>query len=119
MLALFFASWLVGFLQWAGVVARAGSLELGLRGLFSLAAALGWLAGNIYVKRSRGLPAELRRRVLLIYLLGPPGLVFLLRSMAPVDAQMEAPLAPVYATVVVSIFFLVPVSLKGAFRTRS
>lgn len=119
LLALFFACWLVGFLQWFGLVPRAGSLELGLRGLFSLAAALGWLAGNVYVPRRRGLPAELRRRILLIYLLGPPGLLFVLRSMAPFEEQMAAPLASLYATIVYAIFFLVPVSLRGAFRDPS
>ncbi len=116
---MFFACWLVGLLQWSGLVPRAGSLDLGLRGLFSLAAATGWLSGNVYVQRSRGLPAALRRRILLIYLLGPPGLLFLIRSMAPVEAQMAAPLAPLYATSVVAIFFLVPVSLKSAFRAQS
>jgi hypothetical protein len=117
LLALFFASWLVGFLQWSGLLPKAGSLDLGLRGLFSLGAALGWLSGNVYVQRSRGLPAALRRRIMLIYLLGPPGLLFLLRSLAPAETQMAAPLAPLYATLVMSIFFFVPVSLKGAFRS--
>jgi hypothetical protein len=119
LLALFFAAWLVGLLQWSGLVPRSGSLDLGLRGLFSLAAAVGWLSGNVYVQRSRGLPPGLRRRLMLIYLLGPPGLLFLLRSMAPAETQMAAPLAPLYATLVMSIFFLVPVSLKGAFRRGS
>ena len=116
LLGLFFACWLVGLLQWSGLVPRAGSLDLDLRGLFSLAAAIGWLAGNVYVHRGRNLPPELRRRIRLIYLLGPPGAIFLLRSMAPVEAQAAAPLAPLYATAVTTIFFLVPVSLKGVFR---
>lgn len=119
LLALFFACWLVGFLQFFGLVPTTGSLDLGLRGLFTFAAALGWVAGNVYVQRSRGLPGEIRRRLLLIYLLGPPGLLFLLRSMASAETQMAAPLAPLYASGVFSILFLVPVSLKGAFRTPS
>ena len=35
----------------------------------------------------------------------------------PLEVQLAAPLAPVYATIVCAIFFLVPVSLKGAFRS--
>ena len=112
LIALFFATWLVGLLQYVGLVRMDGDLELGLQGLFSAAAALGWLAGNVYVHRSRGLPADLRRRVLLIYLLGPPGILFLVRSMAPVEAQLAAPLAPLYATFVFSILFPVPVTLR-------
>lgn len=115
--ALFFASWSVGLLQFVGLVPTAGTLDFGLQGLFTAAAALGWLAGNVYVQRSRGLPSLLRRRLLLIYLLGPPGLLFLLRGMAPMEVQLAAPLAPLYATGVFSILFLVPVSLRGAFRT--
>jgi len=117
LLTLFFASWLVGLLQYFRLIPMAGSVELGLRGLFAFSAALGWLAGNVYVQRSRRLPKVLRRRLVLIYLIGPPGLLFLLRSLAPHELQMAAPLAPLYATLVCSIFFLVPVSLKGAFRT--
>ena len=99
-----------------GLVPLAGALDLGLRGLYSLAVACGWLAGNVYVQRSRGLPRELRRRLLLIYLLGPPSLLALLRAMAPVSAQRAAPVVPLYAAVVFAVLFFVPVSLKGAFR---
>ena len=119
LVGLFLACWSVGLLQFLGVVPRAGEVDIGLRGLFTIAAALGWVAGNVYVQRTRGLPGALRRRLLLIYLLGPPGLLFLLRSMAPAESQMVAPLAPLYASVVSGIFFLVPVSLKSAFRSSS
>ena len=116
LVALFFVSWLVGLLQYFGWLPVSGSFSLGLRGLFAFAAALGWVAGNVYVHRSRGLPRLLRRRLVLIYLFGPPGLLFLLRSLAPKALLAAAPLASLYATLVFSIFFLVPVSLKGAFR---
>ena len=117
LLALFLACWSIVLLQIVGLVSMAGTLDLGLQGLYSTAVALGWLSGNVYVHRGRGLPRELRRRLLLIYLLGPPSLLALLRSMAPVVAQTAAPIVPLYAAIVFAILFLVPVSLKGAFRS--
>lgn len=117
LLSLFLACWAVVLLHIVGLVPMAGSLELSLQGLYTIAVAMGWLSGNVYVHRSRGLPRELRRRLLLIYLLGPPALLALLRSMASVEAQRAAPIVPLYAGVVFAILFLVPVSLKGAFRT--
>lgn len=117
LVALFLACWSIVLLQMVGVLSMAGTLEMGLRGLYSTAVAVGWLAGNVYVHRSRGLPRELRRRMLLIYLLGPPSLLALLRSMASLDAQLAAPIVPLYASIVFAILFLVPLSLKGAFRT--
>jgi len=117
LLALCLACWSIVLLQIVGVMSMAGTLDLGLQGLYSTAVALGWLAGNAYVQRGRGLPRELRRRLLLIYLLGPPALLALLRSMASVEAQRAAPIVPLYASVVFAILFLVPVSLKGAFRS--
>lgn len=117
LLALFLACWSIVLLQFFGAVPMAGTLDLGLQGLYSVGVALGWVSGNVYVHRSRGLPRELRQRLLLIYLLGPPSLLALLRSMAPVEAQRAAPIVPLYAAVVFAILFLVPVSLKGAFRS--
>ena len=119
LVGLFLACWSIGLLQFLGLVPRTGDLDIGLRALFTIAAALGWVAGNVYVHRTRALPRALRYRLLLIYLLGPPGLLFLLRSMAPAESQMAAPLAPLYASIVSAIFFLVPVSLKSAFRGPS
>ena len=116
LVALFLVCWSIVLVQMVGVLPMAGSLDLGLRGLYSTAVAMGWLSGNVYVHRSRGLPRELRRRLLLIYLLGPPSLLALLRAMAPVQAQRAAPIVPLYAAIVFAILFLVPVSLKGAFR---
>ena len=63
LLALFLACWSLVLLQFVGVVSMAGSFDLGLRGLYSTAVAFGWLAGNVYVHRSRGLPRDLRRRL--------------------------------------------------------
>ena len=50
--------------------------------------------------------------VLLIYLLGPPSVIYLLRTMAPAKEQGAAPLAGIWAFAVLAIFFMVPVSLR-------
>lgn len=116
LLSLFLSCWAVVLLHIVGLVPMDGTLEIGLQGFYAMAVAAGWLSGNVYVNRSRGLPRELSRRLLLIYLLGPPGVLSLLRSMASVEAQMAAPIVPIYAGIAFCILFLVPVSLKGAFR---
>ena len=53
-----------------------------------------------------------RRRFLLIYYLGPPAILDLLRAMAPLADQRAAPFVPLYAFGVFSILFLVPVTMK-------
>ncbi len=110
LLVLFFVGWLAAVVLWVASAPLAGIFQLGLYHLYGVAAVLGWLAGNIYVYRSRGTPKVLRRRLLLIYLLGPPGLLYLLWSTAPLPAQQAAPLASVYSCVVFAILFLVPVT---------
>ncbi len=55
---------------------------------------------------------------MLVYLLGTPGLLYLVRALAPLPSQAFAPLAPLYASGVLAIFFLVPVTLKGSFGQR-
>lgn len=111
LLALFLASWLLDLLHLAGAVSLAGNLSLSLYALYSLAAAGGWLAGNVYIRRRRGLPTAIGRRLLVVYLFGPPGVLYLLRIMATVEQQLAAPLVPIYACAVYSLFFLVPVTL--------
>lgn len=111
-----FVCWLFGLLAYVGLLPLAGTLDLELTAFFAVAAALGWVAGNIYVQRSRGLSSHHRRRLVPIYLLGPPGLLFLLRTMASTVLQAAAPLAPIYGLFVYAVLFLVPVSLRGAFR---
>ena len=106
-------SWAVAlFVQVAGLP-FAGSLPMSLYQFYGVAAFVGWLAGNVYVHRTKGLPKALRRRFLLIYLLGPPGIFYILRSMAPISSQAAVPLAPVYATGVFAVLFLVPVTLRS------
>jgi hypothetical protein len=99
-------------LSFTRVVGLAGSLPLTLYGYYSVAVALGWGFGIVYVRRTWGLPAPVRRRFLLIYYLGPPAILGLLRSMDPVADQRAAPFVPLYAFGVFSILFLVPVTMK-------
>ena len=117
LLAMFLACWAMVLLHLVGVVPMAGTLDLGMQGLYTTAVAAGWLVGNVYVRRSRSLPRALRSRLQLIYVVGPPGLLALLRAMAPAEVQAAAPLVPLYAGIIYAILFLVPVSLRGVFRT--
>ena len=80
---------------------------------YGLAAFLGWLSGNVYVHRSRGAPETIRRRLWLIYFLGPPGVLYLLRSLAPIVYQAAVPLAPIYGCGVFAVLFLVPLTFRG------
>jgi hypothetical protein len=113
---LLLACWLMGILAVVGLVPLAGSLRLSLYALFGTAAACGWLAGNLYVRRTRELPAEHRRWLRTLYLFGPMGLLFVLRAMAPAADQVAAPLVPLYSFGVFGALFLVPVLLRPPSR---
>lgn len=115
LLGVFLAVWTVALASLVGLLPTDGMLDLSLYQLYGVSAALGWLAGNVYVARSRRFPKAARRRLLLIYLLGPPSLIYLIRAMASLETQAAAPLAAVYGCAVFFIFFLVPVSLKRPF----
>ena len=117
-LGLFLACWALSVLSFTRVVWLAGSLPLSLYSYYSVAVALGWAFGILYVRRTWGLPAPIRRRFLLIYSLGPPAILGLLRTMAPVEDQRAAPVVPLYACGVFSILFLVPVTMKFPRPTR-
>lgn len=91
-----------------GLVSLAEALSLSLYQLYALAAAVGWLSGNVYVYRRRGLGREHRRRAVALWLVGPQGIPALLRAMAPAEAQAAAPAVPLYAFGVGVIFFVVP-----------
>ena len=112
LLGFFSAVWLLAALALFGLLPLAGTLPLNLYRFYSVAAVLGWLAGNLYVLRRRGLGEGFRQRLLLAYLLGPPGVLYLLRAMAPAAQQAAAPLVPAFAFMVYGIFFLVPVTLR-------
>jgi len=85
--------------------------------LFPFAAALGWIVGNLYVARSKksGLA---RHGLLALYYGGPTGLVWLWWAIQPATARRLAPLAPLWALGVFSVFYLVPVTLRRFPRSR-
>jgi hypothetical protein len=116
LLGIFVVAWCLALLSIATGLPLAGLAPLSLYQLYGIAAAAGWLGGNLYVQRARKLPRLIRKRVLLIYLLGPPSVVYLLRTMAPAAEQRAAPLAGLWAFAVLAIFFMVPVSLRRTGR---
>ncbi len=118
LLGVFLAIWTVALASLVGLLPADGLLDLTLYQLYGIAAALGWLSGNIYVSRSRKVPKPLRRRLLLVYLLGPPGILYLVRALASLEVQAQAPLAAIYACGVFFVLFLVPVTLKGSAPAR-
>lgn len=95
----------------------AGDGVLPADGLFPFAAALGWLAGNLYVAGARR-AEPLRRHLLSLYLGGPPGLVWLYGSWVERGERLIHPLAPLWALGVFAMLFLVPVTLRGFPRRR-
>ena len=109
LVAFFLATWFVNLLDVLGLVELARNFNLALYPLYSLAAGMGWGAGLAYVTRAHRLPAELKRRVWMVYFMGPPGILFLVRAMAALEVQRAAPLVPVYAWGVYAVFFLVQV----------
>ena len=109
---LFIASWLFGVLDALGVSPLAGTLNLSFYALYIAAAILGWGAGNVYNARRRSLPRGIYPRLLLLYSVGPAGLVILLRSLAPKPAQHAGPLVWLYALGVFAVLFLVPVATR-------
>ncbi len=118
LLAAFSAAWLLAILAGLGLVPLAGLFALDLYRLYSVAAVLGWVAGNIYVYRTQTFAEDgWRRRLLLSYLIGPPSFVYLLRALAPHSVQDAAPFVPLYSFAVYGLFFLVPVTLRAT-RTQ-
>lgn len=107
------AVWILATLGTWGLLSLAGQLSLGFYPFFSIAAALGWLAGNVYVHRwSRRAVEGYRRRALLLYLVGPPSFLYLIRALAPLADQRQAPLVPLLGFAVYGVFFLLPLTLK-------
>jgi hypothetical protein len=111
----FSAVWLLAVLGLFRILPLAGTFDLDLYRLYSVSAVLGWLSGNIYIMRRRSLPkgGAWKKRLLLAYLIGPPGMVYLLRSLASPSLQQAAPFVPFYCMAVYMIFFLVPVTLRA------
>jgi hypothetical protein len=119
LLGVFSASWLAAIVVLLGLVPVSGTLHLDLYSLYSVAAFLGWISGNVYLHRLGRLPAgRYRKRLLSSYLLGPPSVLYILRALAPKAVQNAAPLVPLYAFVVYCLFFLVPVTLRSTRTPR-
>jgi hypothetical protein len=117
LLGLFLACWGLSLLSFTHILSLAGSLPLALYPFYSVAVALGWAFGMLYMQRTRDFKdPQLRRRFLFIYYLGPPAILVLMRAMAPVAYQTAAPLVPLWAFGVFSILFLVPVTMKFSGR---
>ncbi len=125
------AAWSVGILAQIGVLRWNLTFELELYPLYILAAFAGWFFGNVYVRRSgrerrfadRALDEVIlqvaRTRLLFVlYLFGPPGWLYLARSMAE-RHQLEAmPLVPILTFGVYAALFAVPVLLRGTATPR-
>ena len=110
----FFFAWLVALLGFRGILPLAGVLDLDLYRLYSVAAVLGWLSGNVYVLRRRSLPpGKFPWRLMISYLFGPVSFVFILRALASNSTQQAAPFVPLYSFMVYGLFFLVPVTLRA------
>lgn len=110
-MGLFSACWVVVLLIHFGLLRLAGGWDLSLYGLYGFAAAAGWISGNVWVQRRRRLGLARARRLLIVYLFGPPSLVYLLRALAPAEQIAAAPLVPLWGFCVYGIFFAVPVTL--------
>lgn len=112
LLGLFLACWLVYLLAVFRVLTPDGTWNPGFYPYYSLAAAAGWGAGNLYVYRTRDLEEPSRRRYLPGYFLAPLGLILLLKVMMPLVFQRAAPFVGVWAFGVYSIFFAVATQLR-------
>ncbi len=90
----------------------AGPFVYGLYAFYAVAATLGTLAGHCYVARRRALPLSIRPLLRIVYVVGPPGLLFLLWALTSPPSRHASPLAPLYAYGVYVVFFLVPATLR-------
>ncbi len=124
MLLFFLFCWIVFIGHALAGYPLSGYLRLNLYHLYGLAASGGWLLGNVEVSRARRLkraaierfPRQTRRRLFFLNLFAPGGVLFLLWSLAPAQMRFEFPMVPIYATAILVVFFLVPVSLRRVFR---
>ncbi len=112
LLGIFTLGWIVAIFILAVGRSLDNPLPVSLYHLYGLAVFGGWLSGNVYVQRTVSTPRKQRLGALLVYLFGPPGLLFLTHGLSSVDSQARVPLAPVYALGVYVVFFMVPVSFR-------
>jgi hypothetical protein len=119
LLALGLAGWSVSLVSLLGGRSLAGLTPVGLYALYGTASVLGWGLGNLYVARARGEARVIRRVLLSLYLLAPPGVLFALWATARTQLQIGAPLAPVYASGIFGVLFLVPLTFaRGGSANR-
>lgn len=111
LLGLCVVCWSLALAHFGGLISLAGPLPLSLYGLYSVAGIAGWLSGNLYAGRRKRLPPPLQRRMLVLYSLGPPGMLYLLRALAPAADQLAAPFVQVWALIPYAGLFLVPLVL--------
>ncbi len=112
LLGLFLACWAVLLLACLHLAQLSGHAPVPLYRFFSFASALGWSTGTLYIQRGRKLADPDRRLLRWVYYLGPQGIVYLLRALAPLADQRAAPLVPLWAFGVYTVFFLVPVLVR-------
>lgn len=116
-LVLSLAAWSLALGASLGLIHLAGRFTLGLYPYYALAVGLGWVLGNLYVWRARRVGGMRTHKWLLVtYLVGPPGVLYLLRTLAVEQAQELAPLAPTWALGAYAVLFLVPVTLRPTRR---
>lgn len=119
------AAWSVGILAQIGVLRWNLTFELQLYPLYIVAATSGWFFGNVYVhrsgrqRRSAGrrldemvLQVARSRLLFVLYIFGPPGWLYLLRSMARREQLDAMPLVPILTLGVYAALFSVPVVLR-------
>ncbi len=125
------AAWSVGILAQLGILRWNLTFDLALYPLYILAAFAGWFFGNVYVHRSGRdrrlagraldevvLQAARTRLLFVLYLFGPPGWLYLVRSMALREQLAEMPLVPILTLGVYLTLFSVPVLLRGVAAPR-
>jgi hypothetical protein len=112
LLGLCLACWIVLVLGFLSAVRLSGNAPVPLYSYFSFASALGWTTGTLFLQRGRKLAEPDRRLLRWVYYLAPQGLFYLLRAMAPLADQRAAPLVPLWAFGVYTVFFLVPVLVR-------
>ena len=119
LLALGLTAWCLSLVALLSGRRLAGLSPISLYPLYTVASILGWGLGNLFVARTRGQARGVRRILLPLYLLAPPGVLFALWATATTELQLGVPLAPVYASGIFVILFLVPLTFargRGADR---
>ncbi len=117
LVAFWLACWAVSLLAVSGLADLSGRIDLPYYPYYAIAAFFGWLFGNVWVERSRRVPAGVRRPFWVLYFFGPPGFLYLLWTMQPVARQRDA-IGALLSFAVFAALFLVPVLLRRPVRER-